>query len=145
MSSVPSIPALFLAYLKIGCTAFGGGVAALPVFRAELATRRAWLAEAAVDELFAASQAIPGVILVNAAVLTALPLRRRIGAAVAALAVVLPAFLVIFFLGTLLVAHRDAPWLAAIWFGLRPAVVGLLPCHGHTPPPRPRPRPLPPS
>ena len=124
--TTPSLPALFLAYLKIGCTAFGGGIAALPVFRTELATRRAWLPEATVDDLFAAAQAIPGVILVNTAVLTALPLRRRTGAILAALAVVLPAFLVILLFGTWLLAHRDAPWLAAIWRGLRPAVIGLL-------------------
>lgn len=122
----PAIPSLFLAYLKIGCSAFGGGIAALPVFRTELATRRGWLSEASVDELFAASQAIPGVILVNAAVLTALPLRRRAGAVLAALAVVLPAFLVILLLGSFLMVHRDSPVIDAIWLGLRPAVIGLL-------------------
>lgn len=122
----PSLPTLFLAYLKIGCTAFGGGLAALPIFRTELATRRAWLSETTVDELFATAQAIPGVILVNTAVLTALPLRRRPGAVLASIAVVLPAFLLILLLGTWLLAHRDAPWLTSLWFGLRPAVVGLL-------------------
>ena len=50
---------LFWSYLRIGAFAFGGGLAALPVFEAELVRRRRWLSSADVAEAYAISQSVP--------------------------------------------------------------------------------------
>lgn len=51
---------VFLAFLKLGCTAFGGPVAHLGFFRAEFVARRRWLDDAAFADLVALCQFLPG-------------------------------------------------------------------------------------
>lgn len=60
-SSTSSTPAeVFLAFLKLGLTAFGGPIAHLGYFRDEFVTRRRWLSEAAYADLVALCQFLPG-------------------------------------------------------------------------------------
>jgi len=51
---------VFLAFLKLGLTSFGGPVAHLGYFRAEFVERRAWLDEPAYADLVALCQFLPG-------------------------------------------------------------------------------------
>lgn len=52
--------AVFLAFLRLGCTSFGGPVAHLGYFRTEFVERRHWLAESAYAEMVALCQFLPG-------------------------------------------------------------------------------------
>ncbi|WP_207553701.1 chromate transporter, partial [Teichococcus deserti] len=58
--SRPRPAALFLVFLRLGLTSFGGPVAHLGYFRTEFVTRRGWLSEADFAELLALSQFLPG-------------------------------------------------------------------------------------
>ena len=122
----PPLHSLAWSFLKIGAGAFGGGMAALPVFEAEVVRRRRWLAPAEVAEAYAISQSVPGVIIVNFAVLTGLRLAGKRGALVAAVAVALPAFFIILALAALFGGRWENRWIAAALAGLRPAVVALI-------------------
>src|ERR1700739_860426 len=51
---------VLLVFLRLGCTCFGGPIAHLGYFRAELVERRQWLTERAYAELVATSQFLPG-------------------------------------------------------------------------------------
>jgi chromate transporter len=51
---------VFLAFLRLGVTSFGGPVAHLGYFRAEFVTRRRWLGEAAYGDIVALCQFLPG-------------------------------------------------------------------------------------
>jgi chromate transporter len=53
-------PGVFLAFLRLGLTSFGGPVAHLGYFRAEFVARRRWLDEAAYADLVALCQFLPG-------------------------------------------------------------------------------------
>ena len=101
-------------------------MAALPVFEAEVVRRRPWLAPAEVAEAYAISQSVPGVIIVNFAVLTGLRLSGKRGALVAAVAVALPAFFIILALAALFAGQWENRWVAAALSGLRPAVVAIV-------------------
>lgn len=118
--------AIFWSFLRIGAGAFGGGMAALPVFEAELATRRGWLTPPDVAEAYAISQSVPGVIIVNFAVLTGLRFGGKRGALVAAIAVALPAYVIILALAALFAGRWENRWIAAALAGLRPAVVAVV-------------------
>ncbi|GGM19126.1 chromate efflux transporter [Deinococcus aerophilus] len=56
------VPALevFLVFLRLGLTSFGGPVAHLGYYRAELVVRRGWFTEAGYAELVAVAQFLPG-------------------------------------------------------------------------------------
>ena len=51
---------VFLAFLKLGLTSFGGPVAHLGYFRTEFVVRRAWLSDASYSDLVALCQFLPG-------------------------------------------------------------------------------------
>ena len=51
---------VFLTFLRLGLTSFGGPVAHLGYFRAEFVARRGWLDEAAYAEIVALCQLLPG-------------------------------------------------------------------------------------
>jgi chromate transporter len=51
---------VFLAFLKLGCTSFGGPVAHLGYFRQEFVERRKWIDEAAYADLVALCNFLPG-------------------------------------------------------------------------------------
>lgn len=56
----PSLLSLFLVFLRLGCTSFGGPVAHLGYFREEFVRRRRWLTEEAYADLVALCQFLPG-------------------------------------------------------------------------------------
>ena len=51
---------VFLAFLKLGLTSFGGPVAHLGYFRTEFVERRAWLDDRSYSDLVALCQFLPG-------------------------------------------------------------------------------------
>ena len=51
---------VFVAFLKLGFTSFGGPVAHISYFRAELVEKRQWLSESQFSQLFAIAQFLPG-------------------------------------------------------------------------------------
>lgn len=55
-----SVTEVFLAFLKLGLTSFGGPIAHLGYFRDELITRRRWLDERGYADLVALCQFLPG-------------------------------------------------------------------------------------
>ena len=59
-NSTNSVAELFWVFLRLGLSSFGGPVAHLGYFRAELVTRRGWMTEAAYADLVALCQVLPG-------------------------------------------------------------------------------------
>jgi chromate transporter len=57
---LPASLEVLLAFLRLGCTSFGGPIAHLGYFRAEFVERRRWLTENAYAEILALAQSMPG-------------------------------------------------------------------------------------
>ena len=57
---VGSVASVFAAFLRLGCTSFGGPVAHLGYFRTEFVERRKWLDEASYADIVALCQFLPG-------------------------------------------------------------------------------------
>jgi chromate transporter len=51
---------IFLAFLRLGCTSFGGPIAHLGYFRSEFVSRRKWLSDDAYADIVALCQFVPG-------------------------------------------------------------------------------------
>lgn len=56
----PSALEVFRAFLRLGCTSFGGPVAHLGYFQREFVEQREWLSTATFGEMVALSQSLPG-------------------------------------------------------------------------------------
>ena len=92
-----SLLALFIAFLKIGVTSFGG--ASRPMMHRESVENHRWLREKDFLAGFAIAQVLPGANPVNLALYIGLRARGAIGATVAVLGMVVPAFCVILLMG----------------------------------------------
>jgi len=124
-NSSSRIKEVFLAFLLLGLTSFGGPVAHLGYFRTEFVARRQWLTEQAYADLVALCQFLPGP--ASSQVGFALGLMRAgpWGAAMAWLAFTLPSaiILVLFAFGA---AVLDGPIASGIIHGLKVVAVAIV-------------------
>ncbi|MBR3581895.1 MAG: chromate transporter [Kiritimatiellae bacterium] len=127
MERIVTYRAVAWSFFRVGAGAFGGGWASLPVFAAELAGRRGWFEEGELAEMFALAQSVPGVILVNFAVLAGGRLKGKPGAVLAGTMAAMPAFLLILGVAA---AYGCVPagnaWVRRVLLGLQTGVVALI-------------------
>src|SRR5437879_6195144 len=58
--SAGTVAEIFVAFLKLGLTSFGGPIAHLGYFRAEFVEQRKWLSESSFADIVALCQFLPG-------------------------------------------------------------------------------------
>lgn len=122
--TVPTVSAIFLEFLLIGATSFGGGVVAY--LRSGLVAKRGWLDDKQFVELLSISQTLPGLNATNMAVLVGDRLRGAVGALAAIFGICLPGA-VLMFLAGIAYGHRgDRPLVTAMLHGVAAAAVGLI-------------------
>jgi chromate transporter len=118
-----SLPALFLAFLKLGCGSFGGSSAGW-IYR-DIVQRRRWLDDQAFLTEMALGQSLPGANGVKLSVLVGRRLRGGVGAFAAPLAFLLGPFAIILIVGAVYGRLGDHKTLHAVLDGVAAAVVGL--------------------
>lgn len=122
---------LFLEFFKTGLFAVGGGLATLPFLR-EMAVKTGWFTEALLADMIAISESTPGPIGVNMATYAGYLAGGLPGAAVATLGLIAPAIIVMLLVAKVLEKFKDNRYVGAVFYGLRPAVTGLIAAAGLT-------------
>lgn len=116
---------LFLTFLKIGAVSFGGGYAMISLIR-EDCLANGWLTEEELLNFIAVAESTPGPIAVNMATFVGSSQGGVLGALVATLGVVLPSFIIILLIATVLTKALKYAGVQATLKGIRPAVVGMI-------------------
>lgn len=117
---------LFLVFLRIGAFTFGGGYAMLPIIYKDICETEGWIDEDEMDRIVLISQSLPGVMAVNCATQVGYRLQGLVGAVVCVLGATLPSLFIIMVLANLIIAYRDNPHVAGMFFMIRAAVSGLV-------------------
>ena len=117
---------LIKTFMKIGVVTFGGGYAMIPLIETEVVDRHQWLSKEELLDLIAIAQSCPGVFAVNISIFIGYKLRRAKGALFAALATALPSFVIILLIAMFFHRFQDNKVVAAMFKGIRPAVVALI-------------------
>jgi chromate transporter len=115
---------IFLTFLLIGATSFGGGVVAY--LRNSLVVLKQWFDEEQFLSMLEISQALPGLNATNMAVLAGDRLRGPAGAVAAFAGMTLPGGLLVFALGVIYAANHSNAAVNNILHGVAAASVGLL-------------------
>ncbi|SDG48725.1 chromate transporter [Limimonas halophila] len=116
---------VFLAFLRLGCIAFGGPVAHLGYFREAFVDRRRWLDERAYGELVALAQFLPGPASSQVGMALGLTRAGLPGALAAWLGFTLPSALIMVGVAAGFVAAQDM--LGSGWLhGLKIAAVAVV-------------------
>ncbi len=123
-ASVGLLP-LCWAFLKIGAVVLGSGYVLVAFLQADLVDRLHWLTSAQLLDAVAVGQLTPGPVFTTATFIGFL-LRGPAGAAVATLAVFLPAFLAVLVSGGLLPRLRQAARARAFLDGVNAASLALM-------------------
>jgi chromate transporter len=118
-----SISQIFLEFLTIGATSFGGAV---PYLRGDLVTKRHWLSEKEFVEMLSLSQSLPGLNVTNMAILVGQKLGGAPGSIAAILGVCLPGAVIMLVAGILYRIHGGRLWATAALKGVAAAAVGLV-------------------
>jgi chromate transporter len=125
LAAQPSILDIFLQFLIIGATSFGGG--AVAYLRSSLVTKNKWLDDKNFVELFSISQSLPGLNTTNMAILAGDRLRGWPGALAAVLGVILPGAILMTLAAVAYGASGgDRPLVSAALKGVAAAATGLL-------------------
>lgn len=118
--------ALFKTFFKIGIFTLGGGYAMIPLIQKEVVERNKWLTEEEMLDVIAIAQSCPGVFAINVSTFVGYKLQHRQGALFATLGAALPSFIIILFIAMFFRHFQDNPVVAAMFRGIRPAVVALI-------------------
>ncbi|MBR5947353.1 MAG: chromate transporter [Clostridia bacterium] len=116
---------LFGAYFKIGLFTFGGGYAMIAVIENICVEKKKWITHDDMVNLTVIAESTPGPIAVNCATFVGYKQGGFLGALFATLGVVLPSFIIIFALASVLDRLIEIKAVASAFAGIRIAV-GLL-------------------
>jgi len=116
---------LFWEFLKIGLFTIGGGMAMIPQLQ-QIVIDKKWLEEDEMIDCIAISQSLPGIIAINMATYIGMKLRGLRGALSATLGVILPSFVIIIAVVTLLDSIGENTYIQGAFIGIKAAVCGLI-------------------
>ena len=117
---------LFLTFFKIGAFTFGGGYAMIPLIQKEVVDNHKWVTADDILEVIAIAESTPGPIAVNAATFVGYKFGGLGGAFSATLGVVLPSFLIIALLSSLISRFQDYKVVQYAFYGIRAGVLALI-------------------
>ena len=116
----------FKTFFKIGIFTLGGGYAMIPLIEEEVGNKHRWVEKDEMLDLIAIAQSCPGVFAINIAIFIGYKLKQERGAIATALGTALPSFLIILAIAIFFKQFEDNRIVAAIFRGIRPAVVALI-------------------
>ena len=116
----------FSTFFRIGLFTLGGGYAMIPLIEEEVVNKHRWVSKDEMLDLIAIAQSCPGVFAINIATFIGYKLKKERGAIATALGTALPSFLIILAIAIFFKQFEDNRIVAAIFRGIRPAVVALI-------------------
>ncbi len=117
---------LFKSFFRVGILTFGGGYAMLPILRREVVEDHPWCTDEELADYYAIGQCTPGIIAVNTATFIGFKLKGIPGAVAATLSLVLPGFLIILVIASVLENFAHLPLVINAFAGIRVAVAVLV-------------------
>ena len=116
----------FSTFFRIGLFTLGGGYAMIPLIEEEVVNKKKWVSKEEMLDLIAIAQSCPGVFAINIATFIGYKLNKVRGAVATTLGTALPSFLIILAIAIFFKQFEDNKVVAAIFRGIRPAVVALI-------------------
>jgi chromate transporter len=113
-------------WLKLGFISFGGPTGQIAIMHTELVDRKKWIGEDRFLHALNFCMLLPGPEATQLATYCGWLLHGTRGGIVAGVLFVLPGALLLWALSWVYAAHGNVPWIAAIFYGLKPAVTAIV-------------------
>jgi chromate transporter len=122
----PTFGEAFRFWLKLGFISFGGPAGQIAIMHAELVERRKWIDEHRFLHALNYCMLLPGPEATQLATYIGWLLHRTWGGIVAGSLFVIPSMFVLWGLSYIYVKFGNVPWVAAVFYGLKPAVLAIV-------------------
>ena len=117
---------LLITFAKIGLFTFGGGYAMISVIENSCVEEKGWITHDEMMDITVVAESTPGPIAINCATYVGYHQAGFAGAVAATLGIVMPSFLIIYFISAYLNRFLEIGWIAAAFKGIRIAVGVLI-------------------
>ena len=122
----PSLREAILVWLKIGLLSFGGPAGQIGLMHQELVDRRGWISEGRFLHALNYCMLLPGPEAQQLAIYVGWLLHRARGGIIAGALFVIPGALLIWAVSVVYVLWGNLPVVAAVFYGLKPAVMAIV-------------------
>jgi chromate transporter len=126
MPAPPTFREALRFWLKLGFISFGGPTGQIAIMHTELVDRKKWIGEDRFLHALNFCMLLPGPEATQLATYCGWLLHGTRGGIVAGVLFVLPGAVVLWALSWIYAAHGNVPWIAAIFYGLKPAVTAIV-------------------
>ena len=129
VASTPSRPTFAEAcrfWFKLGFISFGGPSGQIAIMHTELVENKKWISEARFLHALNYCMLLPGPEAQQLATYIGWLLHKTAGGVVAGALFVVPSMFILWSLSLVYVAFGNVPWVAAIFYGLKPAVLAIV-------------------
>jgi chromate transporter len=122
----PTFREAFRFWLKLGFISFGGPAGQIAIMHRELVDRRGWISESRFLHALNFCMFLPGPEATQLAIYIGWLLHGTLGGIVAGVLFVLPSIFLLWGLSFLYVSFAGLGWVAAVFYGLKAAVVAIV-------------------
>jgi chromate transporter len=122
----PSFREAFKFWLKLGFISFGGPTGQIAIMHQELVEKRKWISNTRFLQALNYCMLLPGPEAKQLAIYIGWLLHKIPGGIVAGVFFVLPSIFILFGLSLLYAVYGNIPWIAAVFSGLKPAVLAIV-------------------
>jgi chromate transporter len=124
--SHPSFGEAFRFWLKLGFISFGGPAGQIAIMQTELVERKRWISQSRFLHALNYCMLLPGPEAQQLATYIGWLLHKTAGGIAAGALFVIPSIFVLWTLSFIYVTYGSVPWIAAIFYGLKPVVVAIV-------------------
>src|SRR6202043_4079255 len=122
----PTFHEAFLFWLKLGFISFGGPTGQIAIMHTELVEKKKWISETHFLHALNFCMLLPGPEAQQLAIYIGWLLHKTRGGIVAGALFVVPSIFILWTLSYVYVAYGHVPSIAAIFYGLKPAVLAIV-------------------
>src|SRR3954447_23438253 len=122
----PSFAEAFRFWVKLGFISFGGPTGQIAIMQTELVERKRWISQSRFLHALNYCMLLPGPEATQLAIYVGWLLHNTAGGVVAGALFVVPSIFVLWTLSFVYAAYGTVPWIAAIFYGLKPVVVAIV-------------------
>jgi chromate transporter len=125
-TSHPRFAEAFRFWVKLGFISFGGPTGQIAIMQTELVDKKRWISQARFLHALNYCMLLPGPEATQLAIYVGWLLHKTWGGIVAGAFFVIPSIFILWGLSFVYAAYGNLPWIAAIFYGLKPAVMAIV-------------------
>jgi chromate transporter len=122
----PTFGEAFRFWLKLGFISFGGPTGQIAIMQTELVEKKKWISQSRFLHALNFCMLLPGPEAQQLAIYIGWLLHKTWGGIVAGALFVIPSMFLLWGLSFVYAAYGNIPWIAAVFYGLKPAVMAIV-------------------